>query len=676
MNVDPSKVALLLVDLQNDFLARPALTPSADALCQRATTLLRAARRHALPIAHAHTVTRADGADRMPHWQRRGVMECVEGTRGVLPPAALAPVDGELVLRKRFFSAFGDPRLDPWLREHGVRRLIVAGVYLHGCVRSTVLDAYERDYEVCVADDAVGTTEPLHAEITRSYLGERAASFRGVAGIIAELDGSDGMEVRGGERLPVAVIAGARRSRDSPRRFIHRNPCRTSEVLSQVPLADAAEVEAAVHAAQQTLDSWAARKPSERGDCLERWADEIEARRAQLVNLIVREVAKPRRFAEEEIGRAVAHVRIAAELARDPALQSQPVAPGVAAAQRPLGVVGLITPWNNPLAIPVGKIAPAVGFGNTVVFKPAPEASMTATAIVDSLEHVCVPPGVVNVVCGDADTVRALCGEPRVAAIAVTGSIATGRTVAALCADSMKPVQAELGGNNAAIVLRDADLDALVPGLVRGAFGFAGQRCTAIRRFVVEEAVRDRFVTLARAAVAALHIGDPDDPATEVGPVISIEKRDRVVALIEGAVADGARLIAGGVLPHDLAHGAWLTPALLFEANPRSRVAQEETFGPVAVILPARDLDDAIAIANGVPHGLLMSVHTRDARARAHVREAAQAGIVQLGSGPLAVHPRAPFVGWKASGLGPPEHGVWDAAFYTRVQAVYSDESC
>jgi acyl-CoA reductase-like NAD-dependent aldehyde dehydrogenase len=192
-----------------------------------------------------------------------------------------------------------------------------------------------------------------------------------------------------------------------------------------------------------------------------------------------------------------------------------------------------------------------------------------------------------------------------------------------------------------------------------------------VRRFVVEESVAARFATLAADATAALANGAPDDPSTEIGPLISAEKRDRVIAAIDDAVAAGARLMCGGTVPQDHAHGAWLHPALLTDVDPRSRLAQEETFGPLAIILPARDLDDALAIANDVPQGLVLSVHTHDEGARARILESGQAGIVQLAPGPLAVHPMAPFSGWKGSGLGPPEHGTWDADFYSRARAVY-----
>lgn len=676
MSAPGPRTALLLVDLQNDFLERPGLVPTADAVCGRAAALLAAARRQSMPIAHAHTLIRADGADAMPHWRRLGRRQCVEGTRGALPPPALAPAAGELVLRKRFFSAFADLRLEPWLRQQGVGRLLVGGVYLHGCVRSTALDAYERGYAVVVVDDAVGTTEPLHGALTRAWLAERAATFVRTDALLAELTSPAPTAPPAAARLPVAVIdARPRPAGPEHASLRHHDPCRTAEVLAEVPLAGAPEIAAAAASGAAAQADWARVDPSARADLLERWADELAAQRERLTALVVREVGKPRRAAEEEVGRAVAHARVAAEVTRFTADPSR-LAAGVAARQRPLGVVGVITPWNNPLAIPVGKLAPALGLGNAVVLKPAPEASATALALLEGLHRVGLAAGLVNVVLGDGATARALCGESRIAAVSVTGSIATGRVVAGLCALGMKPLQAELGGNNAAIVLADADLERAAHDLARAAFAFAGQRCTAIRRIVVEASASARFTQLLCDAVAGLVNGEPSDPTTEVGPLISTEKRASVIATIERAVATGARLLIGGGVPPALAHGAWLAPALLTAVEPRDRIAQEETFAPVAIILPARDLDAALAIANGVPHGLVMSVHTRDERARARARDAAEAGILQLNGGPLAVHPRAPFSGWKASGIGPPEHGIWDAAFYSRTQAVYTDEPC
>lgn len=660
--------ALLLIDCQDDFLARPGLVPDRVSLTERAAHVLARWRALGLPVAHVHTVTEVDGDDRMPHWRQAGLRLCVAGSAGAAPPPALAPLAGELVARKRFYSGFADPALDAWLRERGIGRLVLAGVYLHACVRGTALDAYERGYEVVVLDDVVATAEPLHGEATRAWLGARAASFRASAAVLAEH--GDAAVSPEGTSFPIAVIAGVARPAGAVPIHRHRDPCATDRVLAAVPCGGADEIADAARVAADAACAWTA-DAAARAALLDRWADDLERERPRLVELVVREVGKPRRFAEEEAGRAVAHARVAAELAR--AAGAMVLAPGVSVVSRPLGVVGLLTPWNNPLAMPVGKIAPALAFGNGVVLKPAPQASGSALALVESLARAGAPAGLVDVVLGTSEAARALCRDPRVAAIALTGALETGRVVAALCAEGLKPLQAELGGNNAAIVLADADLERLVPDLVASAFGFAGQRCTAIRRFVVVEAVAARFEALATQAIAALVVGDPAAATTDVGPLVAADKRDRVLTLLAEARRAGARIVTGGAIPAGWEHGAWLAPTLVADVAPESPLVQEETFGPVAVLQVARDVAHAVALANGVPQGLVQAVHTADPVVRARVLAAAEAGIVQAGPGPLAIHPRAPFVGWKASGLGPPEHGTWDAWFYARVQVRYGD---
>lgn len=665
------RAGLLLVDLQAAFLARPGLLPDADTLVARAAALLAAFRERALPVAHAHTWITAADAAALPHWRPRDALACREGSPGAAPPDALAPAPGELLARKRFYGAFADARLDAWLRARGVERLIVAGCHLHACVRSTVLEACERGYDVVVADDVVATPEPLHGELVRAWLAERVARFQGAAEILAALDGKP---CAGREGLPAAWIDGAPRAARTGGWFVHRDPCRTERVLAEVPLGGADEVAAAAGSAEAAQRAWAGQPPERRARLLEAWAAALEADRERLVAQVVREVGKPRRFAEEEVGRAAAHARIAAELVR--ATGPLAVGPGVVAALRPVGVVGLVTPWNNPVAIAVGKLAPALGFGNGVVWKPAPHAPECALALLESLARAGAPAGLVNAVFGTAAAAHAVCRDPRVAAVALTGSSDTGRIVAGLCAEAPKPLQAELGGNNAALVLADADLAAAARDLAHAAFGFAGQRCTAVRRLVVEAGVAARFEELFVAATRALRVGEPADPATDVGPLVSVEKRDRVLAALARARSEGARLVTGGEVPRGFAHGAWLAPALLADVLPRSAIAQEESFAPVAVLQVARDRDDALALANGVAHGLVASVHTADPGIRARVAAELAAGIVQLGPGPLRIDPRAPFSGWKASGLGPPEHGLWDAAFYTRTQAVYEPSPC
>ncbi len=633
MTTPPAR-ALVLVDLQHDFLTRPGLTPDATTLVDRVADLLEAARSAGVPVAHVHTLTNADGTDRMPHWVATDTAACVAGTPGAEPPPLLAPTAGELVASKQFYSGFDDPALDAWLRERAVTDLIVAGVYLHACVRNTAVDAYRQGYRVVIADDGVGTTDLVHATLTRDWLDGRAARFAPVAELVDHLAGRPAL----------------------------------------TPPEDDAERVAEVTARARTAQlSWAALAPAARADALDRWAAELEHERDRIATLIVEEVAKPVAAAEDEVGRAAAHVRSACALVRERWADARELAPRVRVRYRPLGVVGLVMPWNNPVALAVGKLAPALALGNGAVLKPPPEAPGCADALLDTLRAAGIPDGLVGLVHGARATAEALCDDPGIDGVAVTGSIATGRAIAARCARTPKPVQAELGGNNAAIVLADADLARDVPDLVRAAFGYSGQRCTAIRRFVVERSVVSDFEARARTATEALVVGDPHDRATDLGPMISVAARDRVLTEVGRAIAAGARLVTGGAVPEHLGPGPWITPTIVADAEPESAIVQDESFGPVAVIQVADDLDHAIALANGVRQGLVLAACTSDPGARAAIADHADVGMVQLGAGPLPVHPDAPFGGWKASGIGPPEHGEWDVAFFARTQAVYGD---
>ena len=651
MTAPTPSTALVVVDVQRDFLARPGLTPSADHLVARVAGLVDAFRIRGLPVMHVQTSTRADGADRMPHWRDRGVTACVEGTVGAEAPDGARPAEGELLVTKQHYRGFVDPEVAPWLRQRGVERVVVCGLYTHACVRETVLDAYEAGFDVWVAADAVATPEPLHGMLTQRWLEARAARFEPLAAVVAALDGES-----------------------PPAHLLHRDPCDSAQIVTEVPRTGRGDVGRAVDAAAAAQIEWQARRASERAEYLDAWAAVLEDRAEALTAQIVREVAKPQAAAADEVRRAIGHVRTSAALARGDVAAPHEVAPGVAVRHHPVGVIGIVMPWNNPLALPVGKIAPALGFGNAVVCKPAPEGTATAWALRDSLVDAGIPAALLQVVPGEVDTAEALIDAPRVDAIAVTGSVATGRAVVARCGMHAKPLQAELGGNNAVIVLADADLEGIVRPLVRGAYSYSGQRCTAIRRFVVDGSVAARFETLLTAEIGRLVIGDPADPATDVGPLISLAARDRVALVVDDAVRDGARLVCGGRVPDDFTHGAWYAPTLLADVAATARVAQEETFGPVTVLLTVHGVDEAIAVANGVEQGLVAAVCTSDAVARGRVLDALRAGILQVGAGALPVHPDAPFGGWKASGFGPPEHGVWDAAFATRPQAVYGGD--
>jgi acyl-CoA reductase-like NAD-dependent aldehyde dehydrogenase len=344
---------------------------------------------------------------------------------------------------------------------------------------------------------------------------------------------------------------------------------------------------------------------------------------------------------------------------------------GVGIRFQPHGVVGLITPWNNPIAIPLGKIGAALALGNGIVWKPAIEAPRSAMAVINALQQAGLPDGTVNLVFGNAATARWVIDCSEVAAVSLTGAIVSGHSAIARCARLGKPLQAELGGNNAAIVLGDCETTSTARAVAHAAFSFAGQRCTALRRIIVERSISESFQQAFVEATESLRIGEPCDPTAEVGPLNSLTQRQNVQDALEQARSDKAQVLCGGIPPPGMEHGCWLTPAIVNNIHPAARLAQEETFGPVAVILPAADLDEALAIANEVEHGLVAALYSQDERSRRQFAETIQAGILKFSPEPLGVHPDAPCGGWKSSGIGPPEHGLGDRQFYSRPQATY-----
>jgi acyl-CoA reductase-like NAD-dependent aldehyde dehydrogenase len=350
--------------------------------------------------------------------------------------------------------------------------------------------------------------------------------------------------------------------------------------------------------------------------------------------------------------------------------EASPAGPGSSFRRVPLGVVAMVTPWNNPLAIPWGKIGPALALGNTVVWKPAPAATRIAERSLDAALEVGLPEGVVSLVRGDRRAAAAVMSDPGVDAVSVSGSSSAGWAAQEICARRRIPLQAELGGNNAAIVWEGADLARAANLIAQGAFSFAGQRCTANRRVIVHRDLLPELVERLSSSAATLAWGDPLDPATRVGPLVSDEARDRVAAAVAGAAASGARLLT----PHTLAPrgpGAWHPPTIVLDAPHESPIVQEETFGPVLVVEAASDFAEAVRLANGVRQGLVAALFSGPGPWRDEFRAALAAGVLKWDSSTAEADADAPFGGWKASGIGPPEHGPGDLEFYSRLQAIY-----
>ncbi|HEX5136158.1 MAG TPA: aldehyde dehydrogenase family protein [Planctomycetota bacterium] len=613
--------ALLLVDLQNDFLRAPGLEPPAGEVVARAKALLEGCRARSVPVVHVRT-TVAPGAPAMPHWEHAGVRSCLAGTDGHAFPPPLRPVANEPTIDKTFYSGFGSAVLEETLRALAVDTVLVAGVHLHGCVRATVLDAYQRGFAVLVAEDAVGSHEPFHAASTRRWLDGRAARFLPVARLLATVSGG----------APGAV-----------------------------PARSARGVEAA-HAARP---HWRRVAVAERGLVLDRVAAILEADAPALALRMARETGKPVRYGLPEVARGAALLRAAARRAQ--AVEASPAREG-RARRRPHGVVGLVTPWNSPLAIPLGKIGPALAFGNTAAWKPSPVAASISSALARSFLDAGAPPGALEMLEGDADVARALMEHERVRAISVTGSPAAGAVAQEIAARRRVPLQAELGGNNGAIVWADTDLDRAAARIAEGAFGQAGQRCTANRRVIVDAACLGALLERLVASTAALVVGDPEDPATHVGPLVSSDAKARV----EGVISRAREAGAGVVVPHGKAPpGAFVAPTIVTCDDPRQEIATEETFGPVLVVQRAETFARALELLNGVRQGLAASLFSPSVDRRAAFLEEAEAGILKLDEATADAGVEAPFGGWKASGVGPPEHGDGDVEFYTRAQALY-----
>ncbi len=673
------KSVLLLVDLQRDYLVGFGLEPTAGFVVERAARLLNACRRHGVPVVHIWTTVDRESDERMPHWKRLGRWQCVRGTEGHQPPVELNPAASEIeiVVHKRFFSGFGGSELDHVLRQFGADTLFLAGVHLHACVRATALDAYERGYDVWIADDAVASNDPLHAAITRRYLAARVARFLTVAELVERIAAPPASSeasptVEG--RLPVAVVDGHEEFRKGRRVLSRHSPSRIGTILDPIPVGDANDVASSVDAARRACREESSRSVEIRAAVLTRFAERIAADPGWPEE-IVRETGKPIRYARDEIAGAVAQLHALARRAVEDARTT--LKHGPHSRRCPVGVIALITPWNNPLFLPLGKLGAAIIYGNTVVWKPAPAGSTIALRVLQQLHNSGLPPGVVNVVLGDRSTAEFLMEHPAVAAVTLTGSLSAGYSAQEICARRHIPLQAELGGNNAAVVWSDANLTHAAELIAEGAFAMAGQRCTANRRVVVERHFLDEFLSRLSAAAATLRLGDPLDPGTHIGPMISTAERDRVAAVIRRARSRNIRLIQplsldDGPVPNEwMLAGAYHPPVIAVCDDPADELVQEETFGPVLVVQSVDTWDEAMARCNGVRQGLVAALFSNSADRQRRFLSEAEAGILKINRATAGADVDLPFGGWKASGIGPPEHGESDREFYTRNQTIY-----
>ena len=452
------------------------------------------------------------------------------------------------------------------------------------------------------------------------------------------------------------------------------NPSNTDDVVGEYSRADERSVDAAVEAAVAAQPSWANASPQARHDVLDAASVAIMERKEELGKLLSREEGKT---LFEGIGETVRAAQVfkffAGECLRLRGEKLDSIRPGVEVevTREPLGVVGVITPWNFPIAIPAWKIAAALAYGNAAVFKPAELVPACAWELARILDDAGLPKGVLNLVAGPGASVGSrLVEHPGVDAISFTGSVATGEAVAVKCAETLKKVQLEMGGKNPMVILDDADLDTAIKTSINGAFYSTGQRCTASSRLIVTEKIYEAFVEKLLSAAAALRVGNALDPDTQVGPVVDENQLDQNVAYINLARQEGCEVIGGERLEREHP-GFYQAPAVFLAATNDMRVSREEIFGPCTSIIKVADFDEALTVANDTEFGLSAGICTTSLKAAAEFRRQSQTGMVMVNLPTAGVDYHVPFGGRKRSSFGPREQGSYAAEFYTVVKTAY-----
>jgi acyl-CoA reductase-like NAD-dependent aldehyde dehydrogenase len=459
----------------------------------------------------------------------------------------------------------------------------------------------------------------------------------------------------------------------------NRNPAKPSEILGHFQSSAVADVDRAMDAAHAALDGWRKMSPIARGNILYKASQVVEKRADEIGEALTREEGKTLKEGKGETLRAAAILRFFAGETAQPVgdrLPSSNPTTFLYTERVPLGVVAAITPWNFPIAIPTWKIAPALAYGNTVVFKPAELTPLTATLLVECLAEAGLPPGVLNLVTGSGRVIGdAIVSHDAVNAITFTGSNEVGKALYRKALDSERgvKVQLEMGGKNPVIVLNDADLDLALTQTLNGAMMSSGQKCTATSRAFVQRGVYDEFVSKLIARADGLRVGDPLAATTDLGPLVSASQRDSVMEYIGIGQSEGGEVATKGGSNEEFGDGYFVKPTIFTSMAPTMRLAQEEVFGPVLAVLPIDDPAEGLALANSVKYGLSASIFTRDiATAFGFIRDI-EAGIIHVNSETAGAEPHAPFGGMKASSSFSREQGKTAVDFFTQVKTVYFD---
>ncbi|PMB04433.1 aldehyde dehydrogenase [Fischerella thermalis CCMEE 5196] len=460
-----------------------------------------------------------------------------------------------------------------------------------------------------------------------------------------------------------------------------RNPANKREVIATFPRSTGTDVEAAVVAARQAYQIWRLVPAPARAEYVFKVGELLSKYKEELAQLICREMGKPIAEARGDVQEGIDCAFYSAAEGRRLFGQTTPSEmPNKFAmtVRMPIGVCALITPWNFPIAIPCWKAMPALVCGNTVIFKPAEDTPACATKLVEIFAEAGLPPGVMNLVHGVGEEVgKALVAHPHVDLVSFTGSSETGAEVGSICGQTHKRVCLEMGGKNAQIVMEDADLELALDGAVWGAFGTAGQRCTATSRLILHQDIKEKFTAMLKERTSKLRLGTGSDPNTEVGPIINERQLQRISQYLDIARAEGAKVLIGGKIATEgeLENGYFFQPTILDEVTPQMRVAQEEIFGPVVALIKVNSFEEAISILNNTKYGLSSSIYTRDINRAFTAMRDIEAGITYINGPTIGAEVHLPFGGVKQTGNGHREAGTTTLDVFTEWKTVYVDFS-
>jgi len=466
------------------------------------------------------------------------------------------------------------------------------------------------------------------------------------------------------------------------KRYENVNPADTREKVAEYPLSGSEDTKKAIAAAEKAFAGWSRTTPIARGRILNKASQILESKKAELSELLTREEGKTLAESQGEVQRAVDIFRFFGGLSFTLGGQTLPhELPGnfLYTVRQPLGVVGLITPWNFPIAIPAWKAAPALLSGNTVVLKPASQAPAMSLELARAMHEAGLPKGVLNVVIGEGRSVGGeLATNPTVVALSFTGSYKVGNQIYQQLAQRMARAQMEMGGKNPTIVLADADLDLAATLVIKAGFGLTGQACTATSRVIVEKSVAAALTEKIAAKANALKVGNGLTPGIDMGPAVNQQELEGNFEYVDSSLKEGAELVCGGqrLREGDLQHGFFMQPTLLTKVTPQMRIAREEVFGPVIAIISVNDFEEALKVANGVDVGLSASIVTRDLKKAMQYTERIEAGVVKVNQISTGLALQAPFGGTKKSSSDTfKEQGASAIDFYTRIKTVYLDYS-